>query len=95
MTGTQRNLSRQILYPHGTIQVCPKVAVDLPHLSEAPISNSATGVQTNEMVLGANDNIHVYRGVDFRPDAQYIIPPNAQSNIHNTVVFGFKASVGF
>ncbi len=60
-----------------------------------PISNNATGVQTNEMVLEANYNIHVYRGVDFRPDLQYIIRPNAQANIHNAVVLGFKASVEF
>ena len=32
-----------------------------------PISNAATGVQTNEMVFEANYNVHVYRGVDFRP----------------------------
>jgi porin len=60
-----------------------------------PISNSASGVQTNEMVLEANYNIHAYRGVDFRPDVQYIIRPNAQSNIHNAFVLACKASVEF
>ena len=45
-----------------------------------PISNSATGIQTNEMIVEVNYNIHVYRGVDFRPEFQYIVRPNAQSN---------------
>jgi porin len=60
-----------------------------------PFSNAATGVQTHEMILEADYNIHVYRGVDFRPDLQYVIRPNAQSNIHNAVVLGFKAHVQF
>lgn len=60
-----------------------------------PVSNSATGIQTNEMILEANYNIHVYRGLDFRPEFQYIIRPNAQANIRNAAVFGFKASVQF
>jgi porin len=60
-----------------------------------PISNSATGVQTNEMIWEANYNIHVYRGVDFRPEFEYVIRPNAQSNLRNAAVFGFKASVEF
>ena len=42
-----------------------------------PISNAATGVQTHEMILEANYNIHVYRGVDFRPEFQYVFRPNA------------------
>jgi porin len=60
-----------------------------------PFSNAATGVQTNEMLLEANYNIHIYRGVNFEPDFQYVIRPNAQSNIHNAAVFGFRANVEF
>ena len=60
-----------------------------------PFSNGATGVQTHEMILEANYNIHVYRGLDFRPEFQYVFRPNAQSNIHNAAVFGFKAHVQF
>jgi porin len=60
-----------------------------------PISNAATGVQTNEMILEANYNIHVYRGVDFRPEFQYVFRPNAQADIRNAAVFGFKAHVEF
>jgi porin len=60
-----------------------------------PFSNAATGVQTHEMILEANYNIHVYRGLDFRPEFQYVFRPNAQANIRNAAVFGFKASVQF
>ena len=60
-----------------------------------PFSNGATGVQTHEMFLEANYNIHVYRGVDFRPEFQYVIRPNAQSNIRDAAVLGFKAHVQF
>jgi len=55
------------------------------------VSNAATGVQTHEIVLEANYNIHVYRGVRFRPEFEYVIRPNAQSSIRNAAVFGFKA----
>ena len=62
---------------------------------DLPFSNAATGVQTHEMVLEVNYNIHVYRGLDFRPEFEYVIRPNAQANIRNAAVFGFKASVQF
>ncbi len=42
------------------------------------------------MILEANYRIHVYRGVDFRPEFQDVIQPNAQSNIKNAAVLGFK-----
>jgi porin len=60
-----------------------------------PLSNGATGVQGHEILLEANYNIHVYRGVDFRPEFEYVFRPNAQTNIHNAAVFGFKANVEF
>ncbi len=60
-----------------------------------PFSNGATGVQTREMFVEANYNIHVYRGVDFRPEFQYVIRPNGQSNIRDAAVVGFKVHVEF
>jgi porin len=60
-----------------------------------PISNQATGVQSHEMIVEANYNIHVHPGVDFRPDFQYVFRPNAQSNIPDAAVFGFKFNVEF
>jgi porin len=60
-----------------------------------PFSNNASGVQTHEMVLEVNYNIHVWDGLSFQPDFQYVIRPNAQANIHNAAVFGFRAHVWF
>lgn len=60
-----------------------------------PFSNAATGIQTHEMILEVNYNIHLYRGLEFRPEFQYIIRPNAQANIRNAAVFGFKTNVQF
>jgi porin len=60
-----------------------------------PVSNAATGVQTHEMIIEANYNVHVYRGVDFRPEFQYVIRPNAQSNIRDAAVLGFKLNIEF
>lgn len=64
-------------------------AVDLP------LSNNATGIQSHEVILETNYDIHVTRGLNFQPDFQYVIRPNAQSNIPNAAVFGFKAHVSF
>ena len=60
-----------------------------------PVSNNATGPQTHEMIVELNYNIHVYSGLTFEPDFQYVVRPNAQSNIRNAVVFGFRAHVVF
>jgi len=60
-----------------------------------PLSNSATGVQSHEAILEINYDIHVYRGVHFQPDFQYVFRPNAQANIHDAAVFGFRARVEF
>ena len=62
---------------------------------ELAYSNDATGIQTEETVLEANYDIHVMRGVHFQPDFQYVIQPNAQTNIHDAVVLGFRARVSF
>jgi len=64
-------------------------ALDLPY------SNGATGIQTREDIFEANYNIHVYSSISLQPDLQYIIRPNAQSNIGNALVLGFRAHVGF
>ena len=60
-----------------------------------PLSNNATAPQSHEMILEANYNIHIYRGVDFRPEFQYVIRPNAQLNIKNAAVLGFKFHIEF
>jgi porin len=60
-----------------------------------PFRDGATGVQTHEMILEVNYDIHVWRGLSFQPDFQYVIRPNAQANIHNAAVFGCRAHVWF
>jgi porin len=60
-----------------------------------PFSNGATGVQSYEMLLEADYQIHVYRSVTLMPDFQYVIQPNAQTNIKDAAVFGFRAYVNF
>jgi porin len=60
-----------------------------------PYSNGATGIQSYEMILETNYDIRVFRGVRFQPDFQYVFRPNAQSNIKDAAVFGFRASVQF
>lgn len=60
-----------------------------------PISNGATGVQSHEMVIEANYQIAVVRGITFTPDFQYVIRPNAQANIKDAAVLGFRGYVNF
>jgi porin len=60
-----------------------------------PLSGNATGVQSHEMILEVNYNIHVFRGLTFQPDFQYVIRPNAQSNIKDAAVLGFRAHIEF
>ncbi len=60
-----------------------------------PMENGATGKQTNEQVLELNYDIHAARGVNIMPDFQYIIRPNAQSNLKNAVVLGLKTNIDF
>lgn len=59
------------------------------------LSNGATGRQTHEAILEINYDIHVLPGLNFEPNFQYVIRPNAQANIQNASVFGFKSHVEF
>lgn len=60
-----------------------------------PFSNGATGIQSHEMVIEANYKLRVADGVTFMPDFQYVVQPNAQTNIKDAAVFGFRAYVDF
>lgn len=60
-----------------------------------PLSNSATGIQTHETILELNYDIHVFRGVHFQPDFQYVFRPNAVADIKDAAVLGFRADVQF
>jgi porin len=37
--------------------------------------------------------IHLFRGVTFAPDFQYYIRPNAQSNVPDAALIGFKTHI--
>ena len=60
-----------------------------------PLPSNVTGVQSHEIVLETNYDVHVVQGVNFQPDFQYVIRPNAQTNIPSAAVFGFRAHVSF
>ena len=49
--------------------------------------------QDHSIIIEANYNIHVLPGVDFQPDFQYYINPNAQKNIPDAALLGFKLHV--
>ena len=67
----------------------------LDQLFGLPLANDATGVQTREIIVELNYQIHVIQGVTFAPDFQYINRPNGQANIHDAVILGFKSHVVF
>ncbi len=67
----------------------------LTGLGEPLTAQSATGVQSHELVFEANYGIHAAPGVSLMPDFQYIVRPNAQSTIADAAVFGLKTNVQF
>ncbi len=59
------------------------------------LAGGASGVQTYDEVLELDYQIHVFRGVEFAPDFQYLIRPNAQANLPDAAFLGFKTHVTF
>ena len=57
--------------------------------------DGASGVQTYDEVFELNYQIKVFRGVEFAPDFQYFIRPNAQANLPDAAFLGFKTHVTF
>jgi len=51
------------------------------------------GVQTSTMNIEVQYQIHVMRGVTFAPDFQYFIRPNAQANLPDAALIGFKSHI--
>ena len=47
------------------------------------------------MILEVKDNIRVFRGIRLQPDLRYVFRLNAQVNIRDAAVCGFRASVEF
>jgi porin len=80
-------------YQHVSDQLAAEQALDAEF--GLPIAGNATGVQTHEAILEVNYDIHVARGISFEPDFQYVFRPNAQANIKDAAVFGFKSHINF
>ena len=51
------------------------------------------GVQSHTINFELNYQIHVFRGVTFAPDFQYFIRPNAQKNLPDAALLGFKSHI--
>jgi porin len=84
-----------LLLLHYTMSKQLNQVQNIEQASNLPFSNAATGVQSHETIIELNYDIHVFRGVNFAPDFQYVFQPNAQANIHNAAVLGFKTHVEF
>ena len=56
-------------------------------------NDSLPGIQTHTMNIEADYQIHVMRGVTFAPDFQYFFRPNAQGNLHDAALLGFKSHI--
>jgi len=61
----------------------------------APLSNSAPGVQMDEMLVEANYDVAAYRGVEVMPDLQYVICPIGTSRYPNALVLGLQVKARF
>lgn len=55
--------------------------------------DAPSGVQTHTLNLEVNYQIHVYRGVTLAPDFQYFFRPNAQGNLPDAALLGFKSHI--
>ena len=51
------------------------------------------GIQTHEINIEVNYQIHVYRGITFAPDFQYFIRPNAEQSLPSAALIGFKSHI--
>jgi porin len=87
--------SVQMLFSYVTASDRIAKVENIQRANGLPLFGGATGVQSHEILLEADYRIQVMDGVTFMPDFQYIIRPNAQSNIPDAAVFGFRAYVDF
>ena len=54
---------------------------------------STPGIQSSTVTIEATYQIHVFRGITFAPDFQYFIRPNAQRNLPDAALLGFKSHI--
>jgi porin len=60
-----------------------------------PFTDGEYGVQSDALVLEANYNIAVYRGVQLQPEIEYFVRPGGQHAVSNSLVLGLKTHVLF
>ena len=60
-----------------------------------PFTGGVYGVQSDAVVLEANYNIVVYRGIEVQPVVEYFINPGGQRVVPDALVFGLKTHVEF
>lgn len=60
-----------------------------------PLTPTAPGPQTHEMVVEAHYDIALDRGMKLMPDLQYIIRPSATSSVADVVAVGLRAAISF
>ena len=53
----------------------------------------AAGIQTHTINIELNYQIHVYRGITIAPDFQYFIRPNAEAQLPDAALVGFKSHI--
>lgn len=84
-----------LLYTHQTMngRLSGEQSLDIDY--GLTIANSASGVQRHQDLLELNYDIHIMNGVTFEPDFQYIFRPNAQANLADAAVLGFRSHISF
>jgi porin len=60
-----------------------------------PFTDGEYGVQSDALVLEANYNIAVYRGIQVQPEIEYFVRPGGQHAVSNSLVLGLKTHVLF
>jgi porin len=84
-----------LLYTHQTMSGRLSGEQALEVQQDLPLADTASGVQRFQNLLELNYTIHVLDGVSFEPDFQYVFRPNAQQNIPDAAVLGFKSHISF
>lgn len=62
---------------------------------DLPFTDGEYGVQSDALVLEANYNISVYRGIQLQPEIEYFVRPGGQHAVSNSLVLGLKTHVLF
>ncbi len=70
-------------------------ALGTPFPDDVDGFGTAYGPQNTEQVAELTYLLHVYRGVTFEPDFQYVIRPGATTSTPDAAVLGFRTNINF